>query len=133
MKIILFFLTFTSIIYTQAQDVSVINNIKTDEIVSIRYQSNGCFGSTKNVITLTKTEDDYLLIYQKKEYHLSDKDFKILLNFEDKLHHNHHGGCTTIDDYEIINTTTSEFYSASDTTCSWNGFVKLIKKLKLKK
>jgi len=139
MKIFFFFLAFTSLINSKAQTdftndtISIINTMEICETVSIKHQSNGCFGSSKDSIEIIKTESDYLLVYGKNEYHITSKKIKLLINFEDELHQNHNGGCSTIDSYEILNENTNEFYTTNDSTCSWHGFTKLIEKLKLKK
>ena len=103
------------------------------EVARVSVQSNGCFHSYSEELTLYKEGNKLIAALEfdgKPTYmtQLSDAKMKHFTSFISELiSKKEEVGCTTEDDYLVsINGTSFRF---SDGSCDWNGFDKLCKKL----
>lgn len=109
--------------------VPFISQLKNGESYSIQIQSQGCFHSSDETITIKRKADKYFIKYGVIENELTDIDIQTIKEFEVELNYMNSGGCTTVDNYRLK--FKDKEVRISDGSCAWNGGRYLKKKLKL--
>lgn len=117
--------------YKKNNNILLLDEMKYGEILSLSFESQGCFHNTKEEIRLKKTQNNMILFYDQDVIELSDKQYKLIREFEIELKSNHNGLCSSKDEYNLYNKQSGEIFTMKDQSCSWNGFWNLIKLLKL--
>ena len=106
-----------------------ITRLENGDSYSIQVSSQGCFHSSKEVITVKRKSNKYYLTFKEEEKLLDTSEIKAIKNFEKELNYMKSYGCTTTDTY--ILKYKSQEVKISDGSCSWKGYYYLKKELKL--
>lgn len=117
--------------YKKNDNILLLDEMKYGEILSLSFESQGCFHNTRKEIRLKKTENGLILFYDQNVIELTDKQYKLIREFEIELKSNHNGLCSSKDEYNLYNEQSHTFFTMKDESCTWNGFWNLIRLLKL--
>ncbi|MDX1651321.1 MAG: hypothetical protein R3277_02440 [Brumimicrobium sp.] len=122
---ILLLLLFTSV----KIEKTIIEQLNDNESFEIIMESNGCFHSTTDKLSIKKKKGVYTAIKGKRKKTLGEKDLAEIRDFEIKLRtfDEKMNVCTTTDTY-LLKYRSYEFKYV-DGTCAWNGMSHLIEKL----
>lgn len=111
----------------QESNPTVIELLQNGESYSIEITSVGCFGGTRQTITISKDADVLTASYPDFSKVLNEQHIQAFITFEHQLRVLSAGGCSTVDTYVIR--FGNETFQTSDGTCSWNGGKKLLKEI----
>jgi len=106
---------------------TIIELLQNGESYFIEITSVGCFGGTRQTITISKDADVLTASYPDFSKILSEKDIEAFITFELQLRGLSAGGCSNVDTYVLRYG--NETFQTSDGTCSWNGGKKLLEKI----
>jgi hypothetical protein len=104
--------------------INWIESLENGDSYDIEITSLGCFGGSRQNVTLLKKADHISAQLQEKTIQLTDTDYQTIVNFENELRSLQMGGCTTIDTYVIR--FRGQKFQTSDGTCSWHGYRKIV-------
>ena len=120
-----------NISYDNDQNILLIDELKTNQKLILKYDVAGCFHSINKELEITKTETTYIVSYLDKNYTLSEKQIQLFREFEIELYKNHSNECSTVDTYHIGIIKFGRVFTINDGSCAWRGFPRLIKLLNL--
>lgn len=108
----------------QDSEPALVELLQNGESYSIEITSVGCFGGTRQTITLSKVFDTIRARWQENYKELTENDVSVFIAFEKQLRKLKMGGCSTVDTY--ILRYGNETFQTSDGTCSWNGYRQIL-------
>ena len=104
---------------------AIIDLLEVGESYLINLESVGCFSSSKNKITISRTDEGFFAKLDDSTKLLTEQDVADIRGFEKELYSIRPGNCTSSDNYTLRYN--NEVIRVSDNTCSWNGFYRLKK------
>lgn len=113
--------------YSKETYKAIIDQLQINESYSIIMESNGCFHSNDDTLTINRNKKDYSIVWRTKTKILSKSNIDALRHFEIELNYMNIGGCTTTDEY-IINYNGIKKHIL-DGTCQWRGYDYLKKQI----
>jgi len=103
---------------------TLVEILQNGESYSIEITSVGCFGGSRQTLTVSREADVISAQLQENTKELSDADIQTFIDFEHQLRALQIGGCTTVDTYVLR--FQGESFRTSDGTCSWHGYRKIM-------
>jgi len=104
--------------------IAWIETLENGDSYNIEITSVGCFGGSRQNVTIFKEADLISAQLDDKTVQLSDADYKSIIDFENELRALTMGGCTTVDTYVLEYQ--GQKFQTSDGTCSWHGYRKIV-------
>ncbi|MES2555041.1 MAG: hypothetical protein V4604_02770 [Bacteroidota bacterium] len=113
--------------YSASGYSAVIDELEVGESYRINYESQGCFHSDSETISIGRIDGHYLVSWGDTSKILSQTEHDLIRQFEIEMNYMKGGGCTTTDTYTVLYKEKQK--EIHDRTCEWNGWDFLTKQL----
>lgn len=110
----------------------VIQKIKNDEKIAIKFRFSGCFNSGKDSLIISKNKDQLYVLHKRKKRKLKPHEIEFLMKYENELKHLKEAGFASTANgiNEVIYNSEKLYYV--EPSIYWGGYDLLKKRLKLK-